>query len=92
MAWDTRLNPVVGALSKAITDPVVITDIATKSGMSMEFVRYSPDADSHWTAVLNRAQDEGDARVDAVLETALTRTESQIVHYAVEVYWKSCGK
>ena len=92
MAWDTRLNPVVGALSKAITDPVVITDIATKSGMSMEYVRYSPDADSYWTAVLNRAQDEGGSRVDAVLEGAVTRTESQIVHDAVDVYWKACGK
>ncbi len=92
MAWDTRINPVVHALSKVITDPVIISDIAMKSGLSMEYVRYSPDAESYWTAVLNRAQDEGDPRVDAVLDGALTRTQSPIVHDAVEVYWKTCGK
>lgn len=92
MVWDTRINPVVHALSQVINDLTIIRDIAVRSGLSMAYVRNAPDAASYWTAVLDRAQDEGDRRVDSVLNEALARTESPMVHDAVETYWKARGR
>jgi hypothetical protein len=92
MVWDTRMNRVVYALSQAINDRAIIRDIAVKSGLSIEFVRDTPDAASYWTAVLERAQDEGDLRVESVLNEALIRTENPEAHDAVKAYWKSRGR
>jgi hypothetical protein len=92
MAWDTRINPVVRALSQVINDPAIIRNIAVMSGISMAFVRSAPDAASYWTTVLDRAQDEGDRRVDSVLNEALARTQNPMVRDAVEAYWKECGR
>lgn len=92
MVWDTRINPVVRALSRAINDQRIIRDIAMQSGLSMEYVGNRPDAASYWTAVLDRAQDEGDQRVDAVLSEALAHTENSMAHDAVEAYWKARGR
>jgi hypothetical protein len=87
--WDKQITPVVNAFSQAINDQAIIRDIAVKSGLSMQYVRTTPDAASYWTAVLERAQDEGTLRVDSVLNGALARTESPIAHDAVAAYWKS---
>lgn len=91
MGWDTRLNPVRRALSLAINEQRIIRDIATQSGLSMEFVGDRPDAASYWTTVLERALDEGDRRVDAVLNEALERTDNQMAHDAVETYRNERG-
>jgi hypothetical protein len=88
MVWDTRLNPVIHALSMAITDPEVIRDIAMRSGLAMEYVRFSHYPDTYWTSVLERAQDEGELRVDSVLDQALTRTENDTVHDSIGLYRK----
>lgn len=92
MVWDTRINPVVHALSQVINDQAIIRDIAVKSGLSMAYVRNAPDAASYWTTVLDRAQDEGDRRVDSVLNEALARTKSPMVFDAVETYRKARGR
>lgn len=89
MTWDTRINPVVQVLSQVINDQDVVRDIAVKSGLSMEYVRKAPDTASYWTTVLDRAQDEGDLRVDSVLNEALTRTKNPLVHDTVKAYWKA---
>jgi len=92
MAWDTRINPVVHTLSQVINDQVIIRNIAVMSGLSMEYVGNAPDAASYWTTVLDRAQDEGDRRVDSVLNEALRRTQSPMVRDTVEAYWKARGR
>jgi hypothetical protein len=92
MVWDTRISPVAHALSQAISDKIIIRDIAVKSGISLAFVWDTPDASSYWTSVLDRAQDEGDQRVDAVLQEALTRTQNTKVHEAIKAYWEACGR
>ena len=89
MVWDTRINPVVDALSSAITDREIIRDIAMKSGLTMRYLRISPDAESYWTAVFERAQDEGNQRVDSVLKEALTRTENAFVRDSIHAFWKA---
>jgi hypothetical protein len=86
--WDTRLNPVVHDLSNAITDPEIIRDIAVKSGLAVQYVRFSNYADTYWTSVLERAQDEGMLRVDSVLDQALDRTEDTSVRDSIELYRK----
>jgi hypothetical protein len=91
MVWDMQINPVVRAFSQVINDQAIIRDIAVKSGLSMEYVRTTPDAASYWTAVLERAQDEGTQRIDSVLNGALARTESPIAHDAVAAYRTSRG-
>ena len=88
MVWDTRINPVVGCISSAISDRDIIRDIAMRSGLTMRYVRISPDAESYWTAVLERAQDEGNQRVNSVLGEALTRTENAFVRDSVNAFWK----
>ena len=88
MVWDTRITPVANALSKAIIDPEIIRDIAMKSGLAMEYVRFSNYADTYWTSVLERAQDEGELRVDSVLDQALARTENYTVHDSIGLYRK----
>ena len=88
MVWDTRITPVANALSKAIIDPEIIRDIAMKSGLAMEYVRFSNYADTYWTSVLERAQDEGELRVDSVLNQALARTENDTVHDSIGLYRK----
>lgn len=92
MVWDTRITPVVHALSMAINDLAVIRNIAIRSGISLAYVPNMPDAESYWTAVLERAQDEGDQRVDSVLNEALVRTQNPSVRDAIEIYWKARGR
>jgi hypothetical protein len=92
MVWDTRINPVVDALSSAINDRDIIRDIAMKSGLTMRYVRIAPDAESYWTAILERAQDEGNRRVDAVFEEALTRTQDAFVRDSIDAYRKARDK
>jgi hypothetical protein len=92
MAWDTELNPVVSDLSSTFSDFEIIRDIAIKSGLSMPFVRYTPDAESYWTAVLERAQDEGRERVDSVFKEALSRTKNQQVRDTIESYQQARNK
>lgn len=86
--WDTRLNPVVHELSNAISDPEIIRDIAVKSGLAVQYVRFSNYADTYWTSVLARAQDEGVLRVDSILDQALARTENTEVHDSIGLYRK----
>ena len=92
MAWDTRINPVVNALSSTFSDSEIIRDIAVKSGLSMRYVRNTPDADSYWTTVLERAQDEGRERLEAVFDQALARTESVTVRDSIESYRQTRDK
>jgi hypothetical protein len=91
-AWDTRLNPVVTALSQAINGQFIIRDIAMKAGLPIEHVRNAPDAEGYWAAVLECALDEGDQDVDAVLSEALVRTERKAAHEAVEEYRRMRGR
>ena len=92
MGWDTRINAVVHALAAAIYDLNTIGSIAKMSGLTMQNVINSHDAASYWANVLDRAQDEGDQRVDSVLQEALTRTRNPMVYDAVKTYWAERGR
>ena len=54
-----RINPIVNALSLAISDFDIIRDIAMRSELAMRYARIVPEAESYWEVVLERGAGRG---------------------------------
>ena len=92
MAWDTRINPVLEALSRVIYDVEAIRMIVRQADLNFAHLRLTSNVVNLWTEVLERAQDEGDARVDAVLEAALRTSDNPSLRDTIEDYWRARGR
>lgn len=78
MGWDVRLNEVESILGQSIKSFDEIESIAERSGLSLHQVRHSRSTPANfWHGVIARAYDEGDVRVDLLLDLALVACPSR---------------
>jgi hypothetical protein len=86
LAWNAGLNDVADELATAFPNVDEAEDIATSSGLLIQRVRTSRRADLYWLQILKRACDEGADKENALLDSALTRSDRPALHEAVGRY------
>lgn len=88
VTWDLNLIRLVNALARTITDPDDIRRIKVQSGISTMHVVPDGTPLNRWQVIVERAAQEGSARVDRICELALAQSPRRELHEAVAA-WRS---